>query len=130
MSLNMEFINIKNQILELMKNKNEVTKKSNYKNGGIYLLYVDNFNNDKIIPIYIGKTNNFQERHKEHLKELFALNRLSKEYYTSAIINKYFEGYYKSCKIFKYMVENHCSLNDIHMIILEECEDEEKRIHI
>jgi len=125
--LSKEFQTLKNNIINLISNKIEITKETEYKNGGIYLLYVDHFNSDKIIPVYIGKTHNFQERHKEHLKELFSINRLSKKYYTSAIISKYYDGYYKSCKIFKYLVDNDCSFEDLHMIILEECDDEEKR---
>ena len=124
------FKTLKNNIINLISNKTEITKETEYKNGGIYLLYVDNFNSDKIIPVYIGKTHNFQERHKEHLKELFSINRLSKKYYTSAIISKYYDGYYKSCKIFKYLVDNDCSFKNIHMIILEECADEETRTRL
>lgn len=125
--LNKEFENIKNDILNLIKHKNEITKDTKYNYGGIYLLYVNNFNNEKIIPIYIGKTQDFQVRHKEHLKELFSLNRLNKNYYIDAIINKYYDGNYKSLKFFKYMIDNNCTLKDIRMIILEECENEEKR---
>lgn len=125
--MNTEFNNLKNIIIDLIKDKCEITSKTNYKNGGIYVLYVDNFDDNKVIPIYIGKTHDFQERYKEHLKELLSLNRLSKKYYTSAIINKYYEGYYKSCKIFKYLVDNGCTLKNIHMIILEECDDKEER---
>lgn len=128
--MNKEFETLKNNIINLINNKTEITNKTDYKNGGIYLLYVDNFNSDKIIPVYIGKTHNFQERHKEHLKELFSLNRLTRDYYVRAVINKYYEGHYKSCKFFKYLVDNNCSLKDIHMVILEECGDEEKRTYL
>ena len=123
-----DFESIKEKVINLIKNKNEITSKTNYKIGGIYMLYVDNFENNKIIPFYIGKTHNFQERHKEHMKEIFAINRLDKDYYEYTIINNYFTGNYKSCKIFKYMIDNNCVLKDIHMIIVEEIESEEIRI--
>ena len=57
-------------------------------------------------------------------------NDYDNDYYLSAIINNYFEGYYKSCKIFKYLVDNECELKDIHMIILEECENEKERTQL
>lgn len=128
--MNFDFKNVKTDILDLIKNKKEVTKYTDYKSGGIYLIYIDNFNSEKIIPAYIGMTHNFQERHKEHIKEILSINRLSKKYYTYAITHKYYEGYYKSCKIFKYLVDNDCTLRNLHMIILEENDDEEKRIKL
>ena len=94
------------------------------------MLYIDSFEDDKIIPFYIGKTHDFQDRHKEHMKEIFAINRLSNDFYEYAIINNYFEGAYKSCKIFKYLIDNECTLKDIHMVILEEIEEEVKRTEI
>lgn len=122
-----EFFEIKEKVINLIKDKKEITSETEYKQGGVYVLYVDNFEDDKIIPFYVGQTHNFQERHKEHMKEIFALNRLTKDYYIAAIINKYFEGYYKSCKLFKYLVDKECELKDIHMVLIEECEDESKR---
>ena len=122
-----EFKTLKEKIMNLIKEKNEITPKTKYKIGGIYMLYIDNFEDDKIIPFYIGKTHDFQDRHKEHMKEIFAINRLDKGYYEYAVVNNYFEGAYKSCKIFKYLIEHECILKDIHMVILEEIEDEGKR---
>lgn len=122
-----DFICLKEKIINLIKEKKEVTSRTSYKIGGIYMIYVDNFKNDKIIPFYIGKTHDFQERHKEHMKEIFAINRLDEQYYEYAIVNNYFEGKYKSCKIFKYLIDNECILKDIHMIILEEIAEENKR---
>lgn len=125
-----EFKKIKENVINLIKEKREITSKSKYKIGGIYMLYIDNFEDDKIIPFYIGKTHDFQERHKEHMKEIFAINRLEKDYYEYAIVNNYFEGAYKSCKIFRYLIEHECTLKNIHMVILEEIEEEEKRTEI
>ena len=125
-----DFKDLKEKVVKLIQGKKEITSKTDYKYGGIYMLYVDNFNDEKIIPFYIGKTHDFQERHKSHIKEIFALNRLKKDYYVAAIINKYFEGHYKSCKLFKYLVDKECEFKDIHMIILEECESEDERTEL
>ena len=125
-----DFNCIKEKIINLIKDKKEINSKTNYRYGGIYVLYVDNFEDNKIIPFYIGKTYNFQERHKEHMKEIFAINRLNNDFYEYAIINNYFEGYYKSCKIFKYLIDNKCTLKDIHMVIIEEIEEEAKRVEV
>ena len=126
--MNIKFEDAKEEIIKLIKDKNEITNRTDFKTGGIYLLYVDNFDSEKIIPAYIGKTHNFQERHKEHLKEILSINRLTKKNHTSAIISKYYEVHYKSSKFFKYLVDNENSLNDIHMVILEECDDEDTKI--
>lgn len=43
------------------------------------------------------------------------------------IIGKYhsfYDGRFKACKIFKYMVEHNCKLSDLKMIVLEELEEE------
>ena len=55
--------------------KNEVTRDTNIRKGGIYILFVDCFEDDTIIPFYIGQTGDFQERHKQHFSEIMALNR-------------------------------------------------------
>ena len=124
-----EFNETKRKIMEIIKDKKEITNRTNYKSKGIYLLYVDNFSDEKILPIYIGKVSgekrNFQHRHKEHMMEIIALNRFTKEYYEFALDNGYFHGKYKICKFFKYMIEKNCELKDLHMIILEELEDDE-----
>ena len=123
------FGDIKNRVLELVKNNQdkEVTRKTDYRNAGIYMLYVDCFTDEKIIPFYIGKTDNFQERHKNHLSELLALNRLEKNCYEDALFRNLYSGRYRPCKIFSYMVNHGCTLRDFHMIILEKIEEETQR---
>ena len=125
-----EFNETKRKIIELIKNKKEITNRTKYNTKGIYLLYVNDFSDDKVLPIYIGKVSgekrNFQQRHKEHMMEIMALNRFTKDYYEIALDNRYFHGKYKICKIFKYMIEKKCELKDLHMVILEELEDEEQ----
>ncbi|WP_202707626.1 GIY-YIG nuclease family protein [Sporosalibacterium faouarense] len=115
---------IKHKVQTLIKvNHNEVTNKSKYnKISGIYMIYIDDFTDKHIVPIYIGQTSDIQRRYKDHLKELMALNRLTKKFYTAYLEDLFYEGRYKSCKVFKYMVEHNCSLNDFHMIMLEECD--------
>ena len=136
---------IKNKVFELINSSPKVvTNKSNYKTCGIYMLYVDNFNDDKIIPIYIGKVNNgtkkrsFQNRYKEHLTQIMALNRYSYNVYKSNFVDNlykkdiigneysFYDGNFKSCKIFQYMIEHGCKISDLKMIILEELDNEDE----
>lgn len=121
------FEKIRNEVKEVIKNSNnnEINNNSNNKNIGIYMIYIDNFNDDKIIPIYIGQTDygknrNFQNRYKEHLQEVMALNRLKYDYYKYVLLCNFYDGHYKACKIFQYMVDHDCTLKDFHMIVLEE----------
>ncbi|MFA9424477.1 MAG: GIY-YIG nuclease family protein, partial [Sedimentibacter sp.] len=104
----------------------EITNQTDYKNAGIYMIYIDNFSDEKIIPFYIGQTKNFQRRYKEHLSEIMALNRLDCDYYNALLVNKFYDGSLKTCKMFKYMVDHGCSLKDFHMIILENVNELDK----
>ena len=80
----------------------EVLRNGNHRSAGVYMLYVDNFESDTIIPFYIGQTNNFQDRHKQHLSELMALNRLQHNCYEYAVIKDLYNGRARACKIFSY----------------------------
>ena len=40
--------------------------------------------------------------------------------------SSFYEGAFKACKIFKYMLENNCTLQDFRMIVIEEVEVEEE----
>ena len=69
------FEEIKNKVKKIIKDRNveEINNNTDSKNIGIYMIYIDNFNDDKFIPIYIGQTGygknrNFQNRYKEHLQ--------------------------------------------------------------
>ena len=70
------FEQIRSRIQHIIKqNKaNEVTHNTNICKSGVYILFVDCFEDDTIIPFYIGQTGNFQERHKQHFSEIMALN--------------------------------------------------------
>lgn len=124
------FDEIKNHVLELVKRNrsNEITRKTNCHAAGIYMLYVDCFSDDRIIPFYIGQTHDFQERHKKHLSDLLALNRLDQSCYEYALLKDLYNGRYRPCKIFSYMVNHGCTLRDFHMVILEEIEDDAQRL--
>ena len=120
------FEEIKNKIKKIIKDRNveEINNNTDSKNIGIYMIYIDNFNDDKVIPIYIGQTGygknrNFQNRYKEHLQEIMALNRLEYNYYKELLLDNFYDGHYKSCKIFQYMVDHNCTLKDFRMIVLE-----------
>lgn len=97
------------------------------------MIYIDNFNDDKVIPIYIGQTGygknrNFQNRYKEHLQKIMALNRLEFNYYKELLLDNFYDGHYKTCKIFQYMVDHSCTLKDFHMIVLEKIEENSDNI--
>lgn len=123
------FDDIKYQVQQFihMNLFNEVTADTKYKTPGIYMIYIDNFSSEKVIPIYIGRANDIQTRYKQHFEEIIALNRLSSEEYKEYFFSKsysFYEGKFKSSKIFKYMIENKCTLKDFRMVILEFVEKE------
>ncbi|GIN88447.1 hypothetical protein J6TS2_48330 [Heyndrickxia sporothermodurans] len=116
---------IRNQVKQLIQENlyREVTPKTKHNISGIYMIYIDNFTSEKIIPIYIGQAKDIQKRYKQHFSEILALNRLSYEEYNKYFFSKsssFYEGKFKACKIFKYMLENNCTLQDFRMIVLEE----------
>ena len=115
------------QIIEDSKEK-EVTRKTNNNSAGVYMLYVDCFDDDRVIPFYIGQTANFQERYKQHMTEILSLNRLDYSCYKYALLHGLYNGHYRPCKIFSYMINHECVLNDLHMIVIEEIENEKERL--
>ena len=121
---------IRKHVSELIENNKdkEIKCNSDYQSAGIYMIYVDCFESDTIIPFYIGQTNDFQDRHKKHLTELMSLNRLNRECYEYAVLKDLYNGKARTCKIFTYMVNHKCTLDDWHMIILEEIPNEEERL--
>lgn len=48
---------VKNQVIQLIHENlhNEVTPTTKHSVSGIYMIYVNHFSSDKIIPIYIGQ---------------------------------------------------------------------------
>ena len=128
-----EEIKIKVQNIINDNNVQEIRNDTNNKNIGIYMIYIDNFNDEKIIPIYIGQTGygknrNFQNRYKEHLQEIMALNRLKFNYYKELLLDNFYDGHYKACKIFQYMVDHNCTLKDFRMIVLKEVRENSDNI--
>ncbi|OSX89590.1 hypothetical protein BTJ45_04401 [Bacillus mycoides] len=120
---------IKNKVKQYIQDnaEREITPETKFNIPGIYMIYINHFTNDHIVPIYIGQSNNVQKRYEQHFKQLFALNRLSYDEYEEYFFSNsrsYYEGKFKTCKIFKYMVENNCTLHDFHMTILEEVDIE------
>lgn len=116
-------------IIESLKSSSyEVTQNSKNKTTGIYMIYIDGFESNNVIPIYIGKSIDIQRRYKQHYTELLALNRLSYEEYKKYFFLKntsFYDGHFKTSKIFKYMIENQKTLKDFHMIILEQTDESE-----
>lgn len=125
MNSELKFHEVKKEIQQLIHQRKKVTSQTNYKIPGIYMIYINHFTDDKIIPIYIGQSTDIQKRYKDHYTEILALNRLSYDEYNHYFFSKsysFYEGKFKTSKIFKYMVENSCTLEDFNMIILEEVE--------
>ena len=101
----------------------ELTPYTKYNFSGIYMIFIDNFEDKNIIPIYIGETKNFQHRHREHITKLFKLNRMNYDEYCNYIRSKEAEHDYLYCKIFKYLVDNNLTLDNLHMIIIDKQEN-------
>ena len=120
-----EFINIREIIKTTIVNKEEVSSLTKIQKSGIYMVYIDNFEDEKIIPIYIGKTTDIQRRYKQHYCELLSLNRLSFEEYKRYNDSGIYDGSFKSCKIYKYMIDHNCDLSQYHFIVLEECSEKD-----
>ena len=124
-----QFENIKYQVEQLIQENlyREVTPETKHHISGIYMIYIDHFTSKKIVPFYIGQSTDIQRRYKKHFSEIIALNRLSFDEYYNYFFSKsssFYEGEFKACKIFKYMIENKCTLQDFHMVVLEEVEKE------
>lgn len=124
-----KFDNIKYQVKQLIQENlnREITPETKHNISGIYMIYIDNITSEKIVPIYIGQAKDIQRRYIQHFYEILALNRLSYDEYNKYFFSKsnsFYEGKFKACKIFKYMIENNCTLQDFRMIVLEEVEEE------
>lgn len=133
--MQIEFARIKNAVVTaIAASIEEVLPTTKIKKSGIYMIYVDCFDDEKIIPIYIGQSTDIQTRYKAHYQEILALNRLSYDEYKKYTQSGLYDGAFKSCKIFRYMVEHNCSLSDYHMIPLEYCDksilDEREQFYI
>ena len=79
-----KFNNLKYQVKQLIQDNlyREVTPETKHNYSGIYMIYIDNFTSETIVPIYIGQAKDIQRRYKKHFSEIVALNRLSyDEYY-------------------------------------------------
>ena len=126
--INVEFINTLDLIHKtISSSKDFVDYSTKNKSSGIYMIYIDNFCDDKILPIYIGKTNNLQKRYETHYKEILALNHLDYDTYYGYFYDKnhnFYDGHFRACKIFKYMLDHNCELKDYKMIVLEYCDVE------
>lgn len=126
-TINIEDVKLQFHHLIQKNSAKEVTTETKYKISGIYMIYINNFSSDTIIPMYIGRSEDIQKRYKQHFEEILALNRLSSEEYHKYFFSKaysFYEGKFKSPKIFKYMMEQNCTLKDFRMVVLEEVEKE------
>ena len=125
------FDELRQDVLNLISNSDTyISSRTSCKDAGIYLLYVDNFDDEKIIPFYIGKTVNFQKRFSDHIRDLKALTKFryseyhNKFFWSAASNKRAFEGKYRPCKILKYILDHDCSFDDVKMVVLEKCKEE------
>lgn len=93
---------------------------------GVYLLFVNGFEDEKTLPIYVGKgtgKGGAQKRYLDHLHHLIALNRYSGEDYRHVLIEtELLDGYLLYPKMLKFLVDRHLTLSDISCVLLEECD--------
>jgi len=101
----------------------EITKDTKLKRAGIYMLYVNNFSDKRLIPFYIGQTTDIQKRFKDHFTDLIAINRFSQDLIRRCVLTGPYNGHFRICKIFKYMVDHECTLHDFHAVVLEYVDD-------
>lgn len=97
------FSSIKSDVQWLIRENahKEITPTTKYKTSGIYMIYIDKFDSETTIPIYIGQSVDMQRRHKEHTQGILALNRLSYEAYKAYFFEgnySLYEGKFKACK--------------------------------
>ena len=123
-----EIEQIKKQVQQTIDNRKNcfVTNNSHFeKQAGIYMLYVDYFEDETIIPIYIGQTMDLQKRWKEHKKKILALNHFSYDFLFEMFYSEkyfdspYYNGQFMAIKFFTYMIKHHLEISDLKMIILE-----------
>lgn len=119
----------KTEIKNLIKTKMKVSRKTNFKKqAGIYLLYIDDFSDEKIIPIYIGKTLDLQKKYQIHISEFLALNRLYSHHYEYTLLDDFYDQDHETIKMFQYMVDHDCKLTQIKMIILNKMSQNKDKI--
>ena len=121
-----DFKKIRSHIIKLTGNE-QISKSTHSKVGGIYMLYIDNFDDDYIIPFYVGRTSSFSRRLSQHISEIKKLMGYSRRKYNSLVEEGEFEGHYLYCKMYAYLDSHHCTLKDVKMVILEEIPEEKKR---
>ena len=123
-----EIEQIKKQVQQTINNRknHSVTNNSHYdKQAGIYMLYIDYFEDETIIPIYIGQTMDLQKRWKDHKKKILALNHFSYDFLFEMFYSEkyfdspYYNGQFMAIKFFTYMIKHHLKVSDLKMIVLE-----------
>ena len=129
MSAHAKFLEIKNRVIELIHDESRlVSFTPKFRTSGIYMLYVDCCYDDNILPIYIGQTKDFTKRYRAHLRDVRQINNLPPHHYHNSFFwsgwytySKDYNGKFKACKIFQYMVDHHCNMEDLKMLVVEYC---------
>ena len=83
-----EYKDLTSFVQQIISSNNDYIDYSTKNNAsGIYMIYINNFSDDKILPIYIGKSNNLQKRYETHYKEILSLNHLDYDTYYEYFYN-------------------------------------------
>lgn len=125
MDCNKEFERIKSDVKELIQKCKDNTIHDNPSDSrsGIYMIYIDDFTDNKILPVYIGQTSNFRRRYTQHLRSLRHLYGFGNKNYLRALNNNWFSGKYFYCKLFCYLADHSLKEKDLKMVVLEEIDD-------
>ena len=106
------------------RNINTTNSQTNLKVSGVYLLYINHKNlNNRIIPFYVGKSNDIYQRFIQHKN---ALNKLINLYNADYDHRSFYLHYHQAkqsgkhlySKLFYYLKENQLSINDLKVICL------------
>ena len=56
----------KSIVKDIVRNRDIINANTKVKQSGIYMIYIEGFDSESILPIYIGKSKDMQKRYKEH----------------------------------------------------------------
>ena len=120
------FNNTKTRVQSLAEKCPRIYEHPKNPKKGIYMLYVDDFTDELVIPFYIGKgtsSGGAQNRYTTHLERIVDLNRLSGPYLEHIVIDtRLLDGTFAYLKIFKYMADRSLTLDRLGCVLLEECD--------
>ena len=110
----------KNKIKELIKNKPVISETSKYEHqAGIYLFYIDDFSDDKTIPIYVGASSDLQSNYEKYQQILSGFADLEAADYIELLTQNFRLLDLPSIKMFQYLIDHGCCFDQLKMVILK-----------